>query len=298
MLSKTELDTIAQLQFFATDVVQGMAIGHHLSPHRGTSMQFKEHRAYVAGDEIRTLDWKLFGKTDRLYTRQFEDESNLRCMLMVDQSGSMAYGNGPAGSKFQFAIRLAACLAALLLKQQDAVGLATLSSSGADVLPSLSRPNYLKTIIRSLALASPSTPSDGNTIESICDSIPKVSSSLKTCDVVFLISDCFEPIDNLVEALAQFKHRRRQVMVLQILDRDELEFPFNQRLRFNNLENSQTREINATAFRNKYLERMSRFQASLGERLSESQIERLVFATDLSHQQVLSEIVGHQVKRR
>lgn len=298
MLSQQELDAIAQLQFFATDVVQGLAIGHHLSPHRGTSMQFKEHRAYVPGDEIRSLDWKLFGKTDRLYVRQFEDESNLRCMLLIDRSGSMAYQGKAQHSKLEYAARLAACIAALLIKQQDAVGIATLTGDSLEVLPPRSSPSYLQSIIKTLALLAPSNSAESESQESICRMLPDVASSLKSCDVVLLLSDCFEATAELASSLFQFKNRRRQVLVLQILDRDELEFPFQKQIQFQSLERANRIQINASTFRNEYVKRMTAFQEELATHLAESQIEHLVFTSETPHRQVLSELVDYQTKRR
>ena len=314
MLTKTELEAIAQLQFFASDVVQGLAIGHHLSPHRGTSMQFKEHRAYVAGDEIRTLDWKLFGKTDRLYVKQFEDESNLRCMILVDHSGSMAYGeegssaryrdasyhDGEPGAanKLEFAVRIAACMATLLIKQQDAVGLASLSNEGAKILPPRSTPNYLKNLMTELATLSPSTPGDSQSSEAVCSSVEQGADLLTASDFVVFISDCFESVEELVAALKVYRTRRRRVLVLQVLHPDELEFPFRQQVQFQSLESAYRKKVNTRAFRRTYLQRFKEFQVQLSGHLKQNRIDFLQFTTDQSLRQVLSEIVGYYERRK
>ena len=123
MLTAQDREAIAQLQLLARGVVEGITAGRHRSPHKGASVEFKEHRQYVRGDEIRSIDWKLFGKTDRLFIRQYEDETNLRSMILLDQSGSMAYrGSRSPLSKHEFAKRLAACVATLFIAQQDSVG--------------------------------------------------------------------------------------------------------------------------------------------------------------------------------
>ncbi len=117
LLSAADRDRLARLQLYARQVVEGIAGGMHRSPHKGFSVEFKEHRPYVRGDEVRSIDWKLYGKTDRLYIRQYEEETNLRCTILLDQSGSMSYGTkGPLKvSKHDFAVRLAACLAYMLV---------------------------------------------------------------------------------------------------------------------------------------------------------------------------------------
>ena len=137
LLTPGDLKKISNLQVLARLVVEGFCTGLHRSPHKGFSVEFKQHRPYVHGDEIRHLDWRIFGKTDRFYIREYEEETNLRATILLDASGSMAYG-GPDRAKLTYATRLAACLAYLMLQQQDSVGLVTLTSVS---LPSItSRP--------------------------------------------------------------------------------------------------------------------------------------------------------------
>ncbi len=124
LLTPADLQKIGNLQVFARQVVEGFCSGLHRSPHKGFSVEFKQHRQYVPGDEIRHIDWRVFGRSDRFYIREYEEETNLRATLLLDLSGSMAYGPGPV-SKYQYATRLAASLAYLMLQQQDSVGLVT-----------------------------------------------------------------------------------------------------------------------------------------------------------------------------
>ncbi len=157
ILSAADRDKLAKLQLYARQVVEGVTVGMHRSPHKGFSVEFKEHRPYVRGDEIRSIDWKLYGKTDRLFIRQYEEETNLRCTIILDQSGSMAYGaRGPLKtSKHDFAVRLAASLAYMLVGQQDAVGLVTFDTDTREYIPPRSKPSHLRSLLTSLVGSQP-----------------------------------------------------------------------------------------------------------------------------------------------
>ncbi len=135
VLSSHDIGKFANLQVLARQVVEGFCSGLHRSPHKGFSVEFKEHRQYVPGDDIRSIDWKLFGKTDRLFIREYEEETNLRCTILVDSSGSMGYSGSRSNgfSKHDYAVRTAACLAYLMLQQQDSVGLVTFDTKSASL---------------------------------------------------------------------------------------------------------------------------------------------------------------------
>ena len=134
-LTPSDLQKISNLQVLARLVVEGFCTGLHRSPHKGFSVEFKQHRQYVPGDEIRHLDWRIFGKTDRFYIREYEEETNLRCTILLDASGSMAYGSPQGRSKLVYAQRLAACLSYLMLGQQDSVGLVTFDTKVRRYIP-------------------------------------------------------------------------------------------------------------------------------------------------------------------
>ncbi|MCA9059967.1 MAG: DUF58 domain-containing protein, partial [Planctomycetaceae bacterium] len=157
ILAAEHIGRFANLQLLAKQVVEGFCTGLHRSPHKGFSVEFKEHHQYVPGDDIRTIDWKLFGKTDRLYIREYEEETNLRCTLLLDSSGSMAYcGSRSNGiSKHDYAVRTAACLAYLMLQQQDSVGLVTFDTAVRRYIPPRARPKHLKAIISELQQQQP-----------------------------------------------------------------------------------------------------------------------------------------------
>ncbi len=232
LLSPDTVRDIHSLQMFARHIIDGLSIGRHASHHKGFSTEFKEHRSYVPGDQLRSLDWKLYGKTDRLYIKQFEEEINLQCLIAIDCSASMNYaGDRSAGvTKYNFACALAACIGYLLLRQQDAVGLCRLTADATNYLPARSRPNYLQDISR--VLLQPTNVAD----HSLAKSIGDLARRLRGRQLLFIISDLFDDTAELVRILKLLRGARHDVVVFQVWDRDELEFPFNDTVEFNNLE--------------------------------------------------------------
>jgi uncharacterized protein (DUF58 family) len=285
ILSAADRDKLANLQLYARQVVEGVTVGMHRSPHKGFSVEFKEHRPYVRGDEIRTIDWKLFGKTDRLYIRQYEEETNLRCTLLVDQSGSMAYGKNSStkSSKHEFAVRLAACLAYMLVGQQDAVGLVTFDTEPRHTIPPRSKPSHLRSLLTTLVTSRPS----GET--AISDVLTQLVPKIRARGLLILISDCFDDVDNLLRALSYFRHSRNDVVVFQIWDRDELEFPFRGRTQFRSLElASHTRLLDSSLLRKSYLENLEKFRAALGAGCGKQKIDLISCTTEQSHASLLA----------
>lgn len=291
LLTAQDRDALAQLQLLAHGVVEGLTAGRHRSPHKGASVEFKEHRQYVRGDEIRSIDWKLFGKTDRLYIRQYEDETNLRSMILLDQSGSMAYRSAkPAAiSKHQFGVRLAACLATLLIAQQDSVGVATLDTDLQAVVPPRSRPNHLQAIYELLVRSTP-----GNET-SLSQALKQATPQLKRRGVLFLISDCFDDVHTLLTSLRYFRHTGSEVIVFQVWDRDELEFPFRNRTEFRSLERvSQQRLVDPLSLRKAYLQRVAEFRQSFSQGCAKERIELFECTTDQSYAELLKAYMAHR----
>jgi uncharacterized protein (DUF58 family) len=245
---------------FARGVVEGLSGGMHQSRMVGASIEFKEHRPYVPGDEVRSIDWKLFGKTDRLYIRQYEDETNLRCTLIVDQSGSMKYtGSRSQGlSKHDYAIKLAASFAYLLVSQQDAVGLATFDKAIQQYIPPRARPNHLHVLLETLANSAPGQETDLSRV------LQDILHRIHRRGVLILLSDCFGDVDSLVKALALLRSNYQEVIVFQILDDDEVEFPFQQRTMFRSLENQQhSKLVDPRSLRTQYQKNYQAFQSKL-----------------------------------
>lgn len=268
---------LANLQVLARQVVEGFCSGLHASPHKGFSVEFKQHRQYVPGDELRRLDWKIFGKSDRLYIREYEEETNLRCTLMVDCSGSMGYsGQSSAGlSKLDYALRLAASLAYLMLQQQDAVGLAAFDTALRCYIPPRSRPAHLGHLVGQLQSCAPGGETDLSSVFRAL--LPKIHRR----GLLMILSDCFADVPALMRALAAFRHQRHEVVLFQILDRDELEFPFKQWTRFENLEiPGDAMMIDPVHLRQSYLANLARFRDRLKQGCHRHRIDLVPMITD------------------
>ena len=217
-----DLSRIRRLNLFARQVVEGFCTGLHQSPHKGISVEFKQHRPYTHGDEIRRIDWKVFARSDRHYIREYEEETNLRCTLIVDASGSMGYEGTTGQVKFDYAKRLAACLAYLMMGQGDSAGLVTFDDKVRSFIPDRQKTSHLQVLIETL---------ENTKLGAETELSPVVKSlvpRLRRRGLVVLISDCFGDVSSLVKSLAQLRHRGHEVLIFQIWDRDELDFPFKQ----------------------------------------------------------------------
>tara|TARA_R110002049_G_scaffold2750_2_gene21589 strand:- start:425381 stop:426298 length:918 start_codon:yes stop_codon:yes gene_type:complete len=289
LLTPAELSRVASLQLFARGVVEGFCSGHHRSPHKGYSVEFKEHRPYVVGDELRNIDWKVFGKSDRLYIREFEEETNLRCHLLVDQSGSMAYtGERSQGiSKYEYATRLAASLSFLMLGQQDAVGCITFDDQLRDHVPLRSRPSHMKAILTALASHASRHETDLGTV------FTQVAPKLGRRGLLVILTDAMGDVDSIGRALAQFRVARHEVILFQVLDRDEMDFPFTQRTRFRDLENSSNEQtVNSRTIRQTYLDRFAQHAESLSAVCRKNRVDLVQVVTDQPYADAIHEYLA------
>lgn len=286
--------SIANLQLLARQVVEGLATGLHRSPHKGASVSFKQHRPYVPGDELRRLDWRAYARSDRYYIREFEQETNLRATLLVDLSGSMLYqGSSAPVSKADFARQVAACLASLLIQQQDAAGLITFDHKIRSILPSRSRPSHLHLLNEALKKEVPGGETD---IASVFD---KVGPRLERRGLIVLISDCFDKPSALLKALAHLRHQQHEILVFQIWDRDELEFPFESWTRFESMETEgESHVTDPSAFRETYLENVARFRAELTAGCARERIDLIPLITDQPCDAALASYLKRRGQRR
>lgn len=298
IFSTQDRERVAALQWYAKHVVDGLTVGMHRSPLKGASVEFKEHRQYVRGDEIRSIDWKLYGKTDRLYIRQYEDETNLRATLIVDQSGSMKYsGAGEKGavntSKHEFALRLAACLAHLWIGQQDAVGLATFDTTVRSYIPPRARPNHLHAILSNLGNSN----CGGET--SLAEVLKLMAPKVRRRGQVVLISDAFDNVESLLRSLALLRHQNNEVVLFHVLHPDERTFPFRGRTQFRSLENQGIeRLLDPVQVRKNYLKNFEAFLAQLTEGCMKQRIDLVTCSTDRSHSEILSEYIAKRERSR
>ena len=282
-----DLTKLGNLQVFARQVVEGFCSGLHRSPHKGFSVEFKQHRQYVPGDELRRLDWKVYGKSDRLYIREYEEETNLRCTMLLDCSGSMRYAGQTAGglSKLDYSVRLAAALSYLLLQQQDAVGLVTFDTAVRRYIPPRSRPAHLRAILEELAAAKPG----GET--ALGKVFHDLAAKLHRRGLLVVFSDCFGDVADLLKALAHFRHQHHDIVIFQIWDRDELEFPFKQWTRFDSLETGAGADklmVDPVHLRRAYLENLEKYRADLKSGCYRHRIDLVPMTTDQPYADALA----------
>ena len=274
------LNKIRRLDLQASLVVEGFISGMHKSPFKGFSVEFAEHREYVPGDDLKHLDWKVLGKTDRLYIKQYEEETNLRATFLVDVSESMRYGSMGVSpvkrdgmSKYHYAACVAASLAQLLLGQQDAVALATFDEDLRSYLPHSSNPNQIKGFVHALDVADLKAKT---TIEHICHNLAE---KIARRGMICLVSDLFVEIDGLIRGLQHFRHCSLEVMVLHVMDEDELTFPFQGNTMFRGLENTGRLTVEPRVLREGYLEALHRFCADVKRRCIAAQIDYKLIST-------------------
>jgi uncharacterized protein (DUF58 family) len=224
----------------------------HRSPYFGQSVEFQQHREYVPGDDLRHVDWKVWARQDRVYVKQFEEDTNLRCTLLVDVSHSMAYGRGPL-NKYEYAATLAASLAYLLLKQNDAVGSFAFDERVRMQVPIRSKRNHLLSIVESLEISRPRDKTDMYAI------FRQVAEGTPRRGMMILFSDLLADRDGTLRGLKMLRQRGHDLLVFHILDDDELDFPFAGPTRFEGLETADALNCNPRALREGYLEAMRQF---------------------------------------
>ena len=248
------LARIDSMQMLAKVVVEGFVLGLHRSPFRGFSVEFAEYRQYSPGDEVKHVDWKVYGKTDRYYIKQFEEETNLACYLIVDASASMGYRSNPEGfTKLQYAARIAACLSYFMVRQRDAAGLLIFDSKIRTVLPPRMRQTHLKHIFAALETAEPG----GET--NISAPLHELAEGLKRKGLVILISDLLDEPENVLSALQHFRFQGHEVIVFQIMDNGELTFPFTTMTEFTDMETGQKTMVAPEGMRPVYMEELRQF---------------------------------------
>ncbi len=229
LLDARVLGRLSRLSVLSRFPMLGSVTGVHRSATRGSSVEFAEYRKYVPGDDIRHLDWRVLARTDRYYMKEFEADTNLRCMIVLDASGSMAYA-GPAGSKFDFARRLAATLAYLLIQQGDAVGLTLTRAGGELEIPARRSPIHLNALLDALTEAEPS----GGV--NFTETLHRTAERVRARAMVVVLSDFFEAPEDLLPSFQHMRFRRHDLALFHVLDQDEIRFPFDRPIRFLDLE--------------------------------------------------------------
>jgi uncharacterized protein (DUF58 family) len=271
-------------------VVEGVLAGLHRSPFRGASSEFAEHKEYAAGDELRTVDWKLLGRTDRYYVKQFHDETNLACHLVIDQSASMGFG-APL-SKHDYAAVLAGSLAYLLAGQIDMVGLGLAAPAGLAYTPPRTGRVHLQHVIDELAAAAP-----GAGAGDLAAAIDGVADRARRRSLVFVFSDLLVDFDATLSALGRLASRPAEVVVLQVLSPEELTFPYAEAARFRDPEDGAELPLDPEAVRAHYQRELDAFLARWREACLERGMRYQLVDTSRAPERVLRALLGREASR-
>lgn len=252
-LDPSALGKLKNLSLAARTVVEGYFSGMHKSPHKGFSVEFVEHREYTPGVDPRHIDWRVYGRRDKLYVKQYEEETSMRCYVLLDKSNSMGYSSDGQMTKLEYGSYLAASIAYLMALQHDSVGLITFDEDVTQHVPPRQGPAQLKIFMQLLE----NTEAGAET--SLAATFHQLAEMIKRRSLVVIISDLFDDPGDLVSALKHFRHRKHDVIVFQTLDPTELSFPFDDFSRIVDMETGREITADPQAFQASYLQELDRF---------------------------------------
>jgi len=291
MIDPVSLMRIRSMELRAKVVVEGFFKGIHRSPYHGFSVEFTEYRQYSSGDDPRYIDWRLYARSDRFYVKKFEDETNLRCHLLIDHSRSMGYGS-TGYSKSQYAGTLAATLAYFLFTQGDAVGLATFDEKIREFLPPRNRPGYLRRLILTLEAMPAGEATDlGPPLQHLAQMLTKRG-------LVVLISDLLTSIDRLEPYLGYLCASGHDVVVFCVLDPAELSFDFDSPALFRDMETAQDKYVDPEAAKAAYKRNLTEHLDKLNSACRNLGIDYHLFTTDRPFDLALLDFLQHRMRRR
>ncbi|NOY30372.1 MAG: DUF58 domain-containing protein [Planctomycetes bacterium] len=285
-LDPESLAKLQGLELRARYIVEGFQSGRHRSSHRGQSVEFTEHREYTTGDDLRYVDWKVFGKTDKVYLKQFEAETNLVCYLLVDISESMLYQSDPKQlSKLEYAQCLAAAMAYVVLRQRDSVSLATFDDQLRELIRESANPASLHQLVHLMASAEANQKSDLGKV------LHEASSRFQRPGVVVVISDFLGDVDALLLGLKHLRYQRHEVVLLQVLDPAETDFQFDSPTRFEGLEALPDVLVQPRAIRQAYLAALAEFLKRIEAGCRSLQADYFRVRTDEAMDRVLQQVL-------
>ena len=271
-LDPAVLARLGTLDLKAKTIVEGVLSGLHRSPYRGFSVEFAEYRQYIPGDALSTIDWKVYARSDRHYVKKFEEDTNLDCHLLLDVSRSMSYGSG-AVTKREYGCYLAAALAYLMHRQRDATGLIEFDDRIRGRLPASARPGHLHAILLALEKVAPGTTSDvGRPLHQLAEALGRRS-------LAVLISDLLDEPERVIRGLKHLRFRGTDVIVFQVLDPNELQFPFRGAARFTDVESALEVTADPARVRQQYLDAMAALRARYERELKGAGIDFLTLDT-------------------
>jgi len=292
---------LRRMELTVRGVVEGVYAGLHKSPHKGFSIEFAEHREYVPGDEIKHLDWTVLARTDRYYVKQYEQETNLRATICLDVSGSMRFGTVAAPdsqntkpqtiSKFEYGAVLAASLAYMLSNQQDMVGLVAFDNTIRLEIPQGNGPSHMDQIFVNLEKLIPGRDTDiSGTLHLLANKLPRRG-------LVIVISDLFDDPDKLTSALEHLRHARHQLVLIQVLDRGEIELNYNRPVTFEDMEDGSRLQIDPKLIREQYRREVQAFLDLIKKNCGQSRIDYVPAFTHVPWDVQIREILSRTSRR-
>lgn len=272
-LTPQRLARFRSFELLAHFVVEGFLTGLHRSPFKGFAVEFAEHRPYTPGDDLKHLDWKIFGRFDKFFVRQYEEDTSLRAYLLLDTSGSMGYRSGHF-AKIDFARFVCGVFAYVLLQQSDAVGLASFDSDIRTLIMPGGTRRHLKRLLDTLSAATPGEDTRLGTV------MHHLATRLKKRALIVIVSDLFDDSDRVVRALNHFARRKHEIVVFQILDRRELSFPFTEQTRFASLEGDECILADPMRIRREYQKQFAAHQTEIRKACHRLRIDFRQLVTD------------------
>ena len=269
-------------------VVEGFITGLHRSPYHGFSVEFSEYRQYMPGDEIRHLDWKVYGKTDRFYIKQFEEETNLKSYLLLDASGSMGYSSHNV-TKLEYASYLAAALTYLMIEQRDAVGLLTFDKKIRKYLPPRSIKSYLPQILRELEQIKCGEVTD------VAATFHELAERIHRRGLIIILSDLYDEPENVISGLKHFRHKKHEVIVFHILDPMEIHFDFKKNAVFKDLETGEQLTTQPWHIKSDYQKKVKQFIENYKRQCRLNQIDYVLLESSWDFDRALMEYL---IKRK
>ncbi len=285
------INQVSRLDLRARFIVEGFLSGLHASPYHGFSVEFSEHRKYAPGDDLKDLDWNVYAKTDKYYTRKYEAETNLTGYLVMDLSGSMAYTYRQSLTKFDYSICLAAALGYLMIHQQDPVGLITFDTAIRACLPPRSKRKQLADILGLLAGLKPSGLTD------VAGSLHRVAAMVRSKGLVMIFSDLLVEPEPVLEALHHLRHRGHEVIVFHVLDEAEVHFPFEGMVEFHDVEVKRQLAVDARGMRADYLKALAEFRERYRERCARAAVDYVPMDTSVGFDRALMQYLLQRQKR-
>ena len=292
LLDPAVLAKLATRKLRARAVTEGVLTGLHRSPHHGQSVEFAEHKEYSPGDEVRHIDWKAYGKFDKYYVKRFEQETNLRAWLVVDASGSMGFkGREERLTKLEIASTLAASLAYLLVRQQDAAGVVAVTDAVVRTVAPRAAAAHLNAVVETLsALAPAGTTRLRAAVDHVVEHAPRRSQ-------VIVFSDLMDEDGEVLKDLAQLRRRRHEVTLFHVLDPVELEFPYDEEVLFLSMEDGGQVEAHGRDVRKGYLEEFHRWRDGMQRDAAAADVEYVLCRTDRPPDEVLVPFLARRQRR-